>query len=101
MHTILDAFLSPLHIARLRALIQSHNAEDGAILRNLSLLSPSIHKAFRGGHVNVAPSGLTSKSPDTELQEIDNAPEVSRGMLVFRETLLSTSFAVCDAHIIP
>jgi hypothetical protein len=101
MRAIVDVFLSPLHIARLRALLQSHGTDDRTVLRNLWLLSPSIHRAFRGGHVNVEARGLTSKSPETKLQEIDRAPEVSLGMLVFEKTLLNTSFAVCDAHIIP
>lgn len=101
MRTILDAFLSPLHIARLRTLLQSHGADDRTILQNLWLLSPTIHRAFRGGHVNVEARGLTSKNPETELQEIDSEHEVSLGMLVFERTLLNTSFAVCNAHIIP
>ncbi|OBT54902.1 hypothetical protein VE04_04535 [Pseudogymnoascus sp. 24MN13] len=75
MRTILDAFLSPLHIARLRTLLQSHGADDRTILQNLWLLSPTIHRAFRGGHVNVEACGLTSKNPETELQEIDSEPE--------------------------
>ncbi|OBT80199.1 hypothetical protein VF21_00547 [Pseudogymnoascus sp. 05NY08] len=77
MRTILDAFLSPLHIARLKALLQSHGADDRTVLQNLWLLSPSIQSAFRGGHVNVEARGITSKSPETELQELDSAPEMS------------------------
>ncbi|KFY30935.1 hypothetical protein V493_01533 [Pseudogymnoascus sp. VKM F-4281 (FW-2241)] len=75
IHAILDAFLSPLHIAKLRALLQSHANNDEDMLRNLWLLSPSIHKAFRGGHVNVEARGLASKIPETEQEETDSAPE--------------------------
>lgn len=81
IYTILDAFLSPVHIARLRALLQTHSDNDGDVLQNLWLLSPSIHKAFRGGQVNVQARGLTSKSPEDELEGADSAPEVSPSML--------------------
>ncbi|KFY87516.1 hypothetical protein V498_07143 [Pseudogymnoascus sp. VKM F-4517 (FW-2822)] len=63
-----------------------YSDNDGDILRNLWLLSPSIHKAFRGGHVNVQARGLTSKSPEDELEGTDSAPEVS---------------PICSAYIIP
>lgn len=78
---MLEAFLSPVHVARLRALLQNHSDDDGDTLRNLWLFSPSIHKAFRGGHVNVQARGLTSKSPEEELEGTGNAPEVSPSLL--------------------
>ncbi|OJJ45997.1 hypothetical protein ASPZODRAFT_167030 [Penicilliopsis zonata CBS 506.65] len=46
--SILEAFLSPQGVRQLKLLVES-----GDPLRNLWCLSPSIHKAFRQGHVEI------------------------------------------------
>ena len=52
---MLEAYLSPLYVTRLRTHLLSHEGDNEASLQNLCLLSPSIHRAFRMGHVHVIP----------------------------------------------
>ncbi|KAI9375560.1 hypothetical protein BJX61DRAFT_539712 [Aspergillus egyptiacus] len=50
---ILVAFLSEASVARLKAFLTA-TAEDGStLLKNTLLLTPSMHKAFRAGHVDI------------------------------------------------
>ena len=73
---MLEAYLSPLYVARLRTQLLSHNGDDEASLQNLWLLSPSIHRAFRTGHVNVRPGSQPpgDKKAESELDgEIQGA----------------------------
>ncbi|CRG84062.1 hypothetical protein PISL3812_01402 [Talaromyces islandicus] len=50
---MLEAHLSPSYVAKLRAQLSSQKENNEASLRNIWLLSPSVHKAFREGHVSV------------------------------------------------
>ncbi|APA16183.1 hypothetical protein sscle_16g109530 [Sclerotinia sclerotiorum 1980 UF-70] len=51
--SVLEAFISTSHVHRLRKLL-SDSVEDNAIfLRNIWLLSPIVHKAFRADHIEV------------------------------------------------
>lgn len=47
---ILEAFLTPQYVVRMGAIVESYSDPQVA-LQNLWCLSPSIHKAFRQGHV--------------------------------------------------
>ncbi|KAJ5359609.1 uncharacterized protein N7496_012022 [Penicillium cataractarum] len=53
LYAILQAFLSPPVTSQLQTLLQTNTAESR--LRNLLLLSPSIHSAFRNGHIHLFP----------------------------------------------
>ncbi|KAJ8062499.1 hypothetical protein OCU04_009029 [Sclerotinia nivalis] len=50
---ILEAFLTPSYVAEPRAHLSGEVKNDEIYLKNLWLLTPSIHKAFRGGHVSM------------------------------------------------
>lgn len=75
--------MSPLHISRLRNLLLNRTDDDQASLQNLWLLSPSIHKAFRAGHVEVRLKSelkselLHRKIVDFEVDEMMETFEVS------------------------
>ncbi|KAF7883358.1 uncharacterized protein EAF02_005278 [Botrytis sinoallii] len=53
---ILEAFISTPNVDRLNALLSSQIQDNAIVLRNLWLLSPSVHKAFRAGHIEVRKS---------------------------------------------
>ncbi|KAF7163167.1 hypothetical protein CNMCM5623_008237 [Aspergillus felis] len=53
LYLILQAFLTPAKTAELQALLRTDTAESQ--LRNLFLLSSSIHSAFRNGHIQISP----------------------------------------------
>ena len=57
---MLQAFLSPLYVAQLRTRLSSFNGDEEASMQNLWLLSPSVHRAFRMGHVHVRPGSQPS-----------------------------------------
>lgn len=87
---MLEAHLSPSYLAKLRAQLSSQNEDNEASLRNLWLLSPSIHRAFREGHVYVRltsqPFGdfLESKwELDEEIQDAWVSGTISKNYLVF------------------
>lgn len=63
---MLEAYLSPSYVARLRSQLSSHNGDEEASLQNLWLLSPSIHGAFRMGHVKVRPKTQTTGDAKAE-----------------------------------
>ncbi|KAI9644155.1 hypothetical protein NHQ30_007508 [Ciborinia camelliae] len=50
---ILKAFLSTSHVDRLRTLLSGGLQNNAISLQNLWLLSPSMHNAFRAGHIEV------------------------------------------------
>ncbi|QKX58646.1 uncharacterized protein TRUGW13939_05773 [Talaromyces rugulosus] len=50
---MLEAHLSPSYVAKLRTQLSSQIEDNEASLRNLWLLLPSVHRAFREGHVSV------------------------------------------------
>ncbi|KAE8151741.1 kinase-like protein [Aspergillus avenaceus] len=52
---ILEAFLSPEYIRHLQQVLAQHKNLKVGSLQNIVLLSPSIHNAFRQGHVDVQP----------------------------------------------
>ncbi|KAJ5698657.1 hypothetical protein N7462_000662 [Penicillium macrosclerotiorum] len=52
LREILEAFLSPSGVRQLKSAIETHDDTQNA-LRNLWCLSPSIHDAFREGHIKV------------------------------------------------
>ncbi|RMZ81437.1 hypothetical protein DV738_g2159, partial [Chaetothyriales sp. CBS 135597] len=78
---MLEAFLSPSSVAHLRAQIANEAGVDKTTtpLRNIWLLSPSIHRAFRNGHVALRLRGSRFNpsrkvEPDQEFaREIQNA----------------------------
>lgn len=49
---MLQAFLSPDCVARLETMLSNSLSYSAEALRNLWTLSPTIHKAFRDGHVD-------------------------------------------------
>ncbi|KAI5787315.1 hypothetical protein EDC01DRAFT_661395 [Geopyxis carbonaria] len=51
LHSLLEAFLTPSKVSKMRNLLRS-DSDEGA-LKNLLSLSPSIHSAFRNGHVGI------------------------------------------------
>ncbi|CAD6442542.1 7d2453ca-1636-4f09-a44c-930f8bdddb60 [Sclerotinia trifoliorum] len=68
--SVLEAFISTSHVHRLRTLL-SDSVEDNAIfLQNIWLLSPSMHKAFRAGHIEVRKIDQ-SNSSDTEASQTE------------------------------
>ncbi|KAF7883360.1 uncharacterized protein EAF02_005280 [Botrytis sinoallii] len=48
---ILEAFLTPSYVARLRTILSDQVKNDESYLKNLRLLTSSMHKAFQRGHV--------------------------------------------------
>lgn len=50
---MLEAYLSPSYVTKLRNLLLQQEATDEDSLQNLWLLSPSAHRAFREGHIAV------------------------------------------------
>ncbi|OOQ82494.1 hypothetical protein PEBR_38700 [Penicillium brasilianum] len=53
LYTLLQAFLTPAITSKLQSSLQRNTSESR--LRNLLLLSPSIHSAFRAGHLHLFP----------------------------------------------
>jgi hypothetical protein len=51
--SLLEIFLMPPKVSKMRNLLC--NDSDQGVLKNLWLLSPSFHSAFRNGHVNIRP----------------------------------------------
>jgi hypothetical protein len=49
--SLFEIFLTPSKVSRLRAVLLDES--DPGVLKNLWLLSPSIHSAFRSGHLKV------------------------------------------------
>lgn len=48
---MLEAFLTPSYVAELRIHLSGEVRSDEMHLKNLWLLTPSMHQAFRAGHV--------------------------------------------------
>jgi hypothetical protein len=86
---MLEAHISPSYVAKLRAQLSSQNENNEASLRNLWLLSPSIHKAFRDGHVSVRlvsqPFGDSESEceVDREIQDARVSDIISESYLIF------------------
>lgn len=62
---MLEAFLSPIYIKKLQIQLSGRNesrSEDTSSLPNTLLLTPSMHHAFRAGHVHVTPAPQYSAS---------------------------------------
>lgn len=80
---MLEAFLSPPYVARLQILLASCDGNDGSSLLNMWLLSPTIHRAFREGHVDVRPKSqvlsrmLGRASAESNPDEASQNAEVS------------------------
>jgi hypothetical protein len=51
LFSLFEIFLTPSKVSRLRAMLLDES--DQGVHKNLWLLSPSIHSAFRGGHLKV------------------------------------------------
>lgn len=64
---------------RLNALLSSQVQDNAIALRNLWLLSPSVHKAFRTGHIEVRKSVDDSEDVDTGAMQLET---VSRMILI-------------------
>ncbi|KAJ5786785.1 uncharacterized protein N7503_011997 [Penicillium pulvis] len=57
LYALLQAFLTPAKTFELQTILQTDRL--GSLPRNLFLLSPSIHAAFRNGHIEVFPPTYT------------------------------------------
>ncbi|KAL2856778.1 kinase-like domain-containing protein [Aspergillus pseudodeflectus] len=51
---MLDAFLTSSRVNYLHTLLENETQDDATSLRNVLLLPPSIHNAFRAGHVDIS-----------------------------------------------
>ncbi|EDN94481.1 hypothetical protein SS1G_10355 [Sclerotinia sclerotiorum 1980 UF-70] len=83
--SVLEAFISTSHVHRLRKLL-SDSVEDNAIfLRNIWLLSPIVHKAFRADHIEVRRidqlNSSDAEASQTEMPLYDCATIVTYGPL--------------------
>ncbi|ESZ96856.1 serine/threonine protein kinase [Sclerotinia borealis F-4128] len=68
---ILEAFLSTSQVDRLRTLLSGRIRNDAIFLQNLWLLSPSMHKAFRTGHIEVRKRIDEPDVVDTEALQVE------------------------------
>ena len=67
---MLEAFLSVPSVSQLQVLLNAQDGDDITHLRNLWLLSPSMHRAFRAGHIDVKP-GPSAAGRMKETQDSD------------------------------
>ncbi|KAF2490044.1 hypothetical protein BU16DRAFT_518730 [Lophium mytilinum] len=72
LHSLLETFLTPPKVSQMRNLLRDDSDEGG--LKNLWLLSPSIHSAFRNGHVQIRPK-MKVDWDDEDEREIAEATE--------------------------
>lgn len=73
---MLEAFLSPSYVTRLRTQLANQDGIDENSLQNIWLLSPSIHRAFREGHVAIRRGYQSSRDAESQYRvggEIENA----------------------------
>ncbi|KAF7874042.1 hypothetical protein EAF04_002714 [Stromatinia cepivora] len=68
---ILETFLSASHIDRLNTLLTGQIQDNATFLQNLWLLTPTMHKAFRAGHVEVRKSIDDSDDVSTEALQLE------------------------------
>ncbi|TGO40517.1 hypothetical protein BHYA_0036g00500 [Botrytis hyacinthi] len=68
---ILETFFSTPNVNRLNALLSSQIRNNAIALRNLWLLSPSVHKAFRAGHIEARKSDDDSEDVDTGALQLE------------------------------
>ncbi|KAF7927104.1 hypothetical protein BELL_0336g00090 [Botrytis elliptica] len=68
---ILETFVSTPNVDRLNTLLSSQIQDNAIALRNLWLLSPSVHKAFRAGHIEVRKSVDDSEDVDTGAMQLE------------------------------
>ncbi|KAL3456712.1 kinase-like domain-containing protein [Aspergillus heterothallicus] len=62
---ILDAFLTRTRVDHLRVLLSDESEDQATYLRNVILLPPSIHKAFRAGHVDISLRSARQNEPSS------------------------------------
>lgn len=75
---MLEAHISPPYVEKLRVQLTNQEGNDENALRNLWLLTPSVHKAFREGHVAVTvgyrqlvdAKSMDEQSPDATVSDI-------------------------------
>jgi hypothetical protein len=68
---MLEAHLSPPYVNKLRLQLLEQASVDDVALRNLWLLSPSVHKAFREGHVAVRLTSRPLENSEFAMRELD------------------------------
>ncbi|KAF5875183.1 uncharacterized protein Bfra_003636 [Botrytis fragariae] len=68
---ILETFVSTSNVDQLNTLLFSQIQDNAIPLRNLWLLSPSVHKAFRAGHIEVRKSVDDSEDMDSEALQLE------------------------------
>ncbi|EED17540.1 hypothetical protein TSTA_113640 [Talaromyces stipitatus ATCC 10500] len=71
LYEMLEAHLSPQYVAKPRSQLVNQECNDGTSLQNLWVLSPSVHKAFRQGHLYVRLVSRTRDSPEFTMRELD------------------------------
>ncbi|KAL5334929.1 kinase-like domain-containing protein [Aspergillus crustosus] len=69
--SVLKAFLTPANMLEMRSILSSREGVDE--LRNLWLLSPSIHSAIRNGHIRILPLRSAGNWTDAAENQHDNA----------------------------
>ncbi|KAJ0413942.1 kinase-like protein [Aspergillus carlsbadensis] len=71
---ILDVFLTSSRVSYLHTLLENESQDDAISLRNVLLLPPSIHKAFRAGHVDIGLRSARPTAPSSTWQDeyLDN-----------------------------
>ncbi|TGO29117.1 hypothetical protein BPAE_0018g00020 [Botrytis paeoniae] len=67
----LETFISTPNVDRWNALLSGQIQDNPIALRNLWLLSPSVHKAFRAGHIEVRRSVDDSEDVDTGALQLE------------------------------
>ncbi|OQD95230.1 hypothetical protein PENSOL_c021G04959 [Penicillium solitum] len=75
LYLLLQAFLTPARTSELQPILQTNTPQSQ--LKNLFLLSPSVHSAFRNGHIRIFPPNNTPDQWNDETEaRIKTASEV-------------------------
>lgn len=68
---MLEAHLSPQYVAKLHLQLVDQAGVDEVALRNLWLLSPSVYRAFREGHLAVRLTSRPLDNSEFAMRELD------------------------------
>ncbi|KAJ9312633.1 hypothetical protein DTO271D3_7180 [Paecilomyces variotii] len=110
---MLEAHISPPYVEKLRVQLTNQEGNDENALRNLWLLTPSVHKAFREGHVAVTvgyrqlvdAKSMDEQSPDATYKLATMYPEEILRLLLGDGTALEHTrrfqFSTPDAETLP
>ncbi|GAD95296.1 hypothetical protein TERG_03876 [Paecilomyces variotii No. 5] len=110
---MLEAHITPTYVEKLRLQLSNQEKSDTDDLKNLWLLSGSIHKAFRQGHVAVTvgyrqssdAKSMDERGPDATYKLETMYPEEMQGLVLGDGTALESTrrfrFCTPNAEILP